>query len=767
MNNKSTQALQDYIRYSKYAKYIKSEKRRETWKEQVARVFRTHRAKYKDKLDANPKLEELFQEAQSAYEGMLALGSQRILQWAGDVNNSGAEDPILKHQARVYNCVVTPVDRDRAFSEIMYMLLAGCGVGFSVMEHQIVKLPTIKPVTNDVEKYTVEDSIEGWALAFGVLLASYFRQSHDDEFGKYYGKRIDFDFSKVRAKGTYITGGFKAPGPDGLKKSLLKVREVIENRISSIDFGLGEFAFRLRTVDAYDIIMHESDAVLSGGVRRSASICLFGKGDKLMLKAKTGNWFLDNPQRGRSNNSILLLRGDTTKQEFEEIMESVKQFGEPGFVWTDDLDILFNPCVEIGMYPYSIKEDGTKKSGFQGCNLCEINGKAVKTAELFEKACRAAAIMGTLQAGYTDFKFLTRNSKRIFDREALLGVSITGFMDNPTICLNDEILKMGAHVIKEVNEQVAAMIGINPAARTTCVKPSGTTSLLLGTSSGIHGHHARRYIRHVQVNKDEISGQIYQEYNPAAVEESTWSSGKTDNIIAFLVESNPEAILREDLLNSKQLEFVKQVQQSWVEAGTNVSRCVNPVVRHNVSNTIDVTDWKEVTDYIYDNRAFLAGISFLSSSGDKDYAQAPRTEVLTSQEILNKYGEGTMFASGLIVDGLHAFGGNLWLAIDTAIRYNNPDHTVGLDLVNGRNIHELQAKIDWCIRFEKFAKNYTSGNRRKCNYLLKDVFNLHKWNKITVNYKPIDWDNMKATEEFTDVDTMGSIACAGGTCELP
>jgi len=767
MSNKSTEAFQEYIRYSRYARYNEKEQRRETWDEQVERVFKLHSNKYKTQLEENQELKELFLQAKQDYRDQLFLGSQRILQFAGDVNNPDADCPIMKHQARVYNCVTTAVDRDRAFSEIMYMLLCGCGVGFSVQKQHVSSLPSLFYHDNNVVGYTVPDTIEGWAQAVGVLMASYFRQSHDNEFREYYGKRVDFDFSLIRPKGAYITGGFKAPGPEGLKNALLKMQQVIESRLSSLEFSSDEFKSQLRPIDCYDIIMHASDAVLSGGVRRSATICLFSKDDKQMLTAKTGNWFIDNPQRGRSNNSVILKRDSVSKEEFDTLMESVKEFGEPGFIWVDDLNTMYNPCVEIGMHPFLYVANKVK-SGFQGCNLCEINGKKVRTKELFYQACQSAAVIGTMQAGYTDFKYLTKSSKLIFELEALLGISITGFMDNPSVCMNAEILKEGARIIVETNEKVAKMIGINAAARTTCVKPAGSTSALLGTSSGCHGHHAKRYIRHAQVNKEEIAGQIYQMYNPAAVEESVWSANKTDNVISFLIQSNPDALLKEDLLNTKQLEAVKFIQENWVEPGTVVDRCVNKTVRHNVSNTVQVDDWNSVTDYIYENRAFLAGISFISHTGDKDYPQAPFTEVLTLQEIVDKYGDGALFASGLIVDGLEAFEGKLWEAVDTAIRFSNPDSYNGIDLENGSkdSIHNYEAKKSWCVRFAKFAKNYTSNNLKTCNYLLKDVYNLHKWNKISLNYSPINWNEVKAIETFTDIDSMGAIACSGTSCEI-
>lgn len=296
MSENSTRALQEYIRYSRYAKYIAKEERRETWEEQVSRVMHLHKTKYAEQLKNSNPLKDIFRDVEEAYQNQLFLGSQRILQFAGDANEGSC--PVLKHQARVYNCVTTPLDRTDAFSEIMYLLLCGCGVGFSVQEQDILKLPNLHSLIAKAKTFVVPDTIEGWADAIGVLISSYFREG---KFSEYYGCRIDFDFSLIRPKGAYITGGFRAPGPNGLEAALNKIQNVIERRISSVDFLQGKFKNKLRTVDAYDIVMHSSDAVLSGGVRRSATIALFSKQDQLMLKAKTGNWFIDNPQRGRKH----------------------------------------------------------------------------------------------------------------------------------------------------------------------------------------------------------------------------------------------------------------------------------------------------------------------------------------------------------------------------------------------------------------------------------------------------------------------------------
>lgn len=324
----SIKALSNYTFYSRYARYNKDKKRRETWEEAVGRVFDMHRKKYAKQIEENPELDQLITFAQSMQNKKRVLAAQRTLQFAGD--------PIFKHELKVYNCLFTHIDRERVFQEIMYSLLCGCGVGFSVQKQHVSKLGTLKKPTKGPKPYTVKDSIEGWADAVGVLMDSFFQKS--TQFGEYHGHTIMFDFSEIRPEGSLIAGQFKAPGSNGLKSSLVKIENVIYNILVE-----GESV--IRPIDAYDIIMHISDAVLSGGVRRSATLCLFSHDDEEMLNAKIGDWFITNPQRARSNNSAALLKGKVSKEEFAKLMKSTKEFGEPGFIWMDDLDIGFNPCV--------------------------------------------------------------------------------------------------------------------------------------------------------------------------------------------------------------------------------------------------------------------------------------------------------------------------------------------------------------------------------------------------------------------------------------
>ena len=432
-------------------------------------------------------------------------------------------------------------------------------------------------------------------------------------------------------------------------------------------------------------------------------------------------------------------------------MKSVREFGEPGFVFVESKEHTTNPCVEIGMYP-QIKG----KSGWQGCNLTEINGGLCNTKEDFFQACRAASILGTLQAGYTDFKFLGPVAKDIFDREALIGASITGWMNNPDILFDPEILEQGAQIVKDTNREVAKAIGINPAARTTCVKPSGNASVLLQTGSGIHAEHSSMYIRNVQMNKESEVTQAVQRINPHMVEESVWSAGGTDVVISFPIVPKEGSIFKDELVGVDHLEKVKLAQKHWVNAGTNEELCADKGVRHNVSNTIIVDDWDEVERYVFENRHSFAGISFLSATGDKDFNQAPNTAVISAKEMVDKYDTAAIFASGLVVDALNAFD-NLWTACSTA-------HGFGDDI--SLESAENAMKRDWIRRFNNFANNYLDGDVKKAEYCLKDSYLLHKWNKINKNFNPINWIDDLTEKRYTEVDTMGAAACAGGACEI-
>jgi len=1402
--------------FESYSRYNKDNSKYEVWDESVARVMDMHKTFFKDKLEKVPELNQYFQYIEDAYKNKRILGAQRSLQFGGD--------QLLQHHMRIYNCTSSHLDRPAFFGEYFYILLCGAGAGYSVQKHHIAKLPMIRPRTKQAKIHTIDDTIEGWATALNVLLSSYFIGG--GVHPEYEGRRVHFEFHKIRPKGSAISGGFKAPGAEPLKRALDRI-ETLLNSIA--EDGI------LRPIDAYDICCHTADAVLSGGVRRAATICLFSKDDEEMIKAKTGNWNMINPQRARSNNSAVIKRDEITYEEFQKLVAVVREFGEPGFVFVSSYEHCFNPCitedswidtnlglkqvkeligvpfyaivdgqeyeskkgfwktgkkevfeietfrgykvkatdnhkiliernkervwlevkdlkigdkmvinenlnldieinrdekdlgwllgevvgdgchnpekynslvrfwgntaktlskkaesifaekfpslyssrnakpvfnklndtytisnkpftdfcslylepgtkniktemigtmsnsfiagfisglfdsdgtinwskssnsrsirltqnnlnrlemiqillskigiassiykdrhpnkswenydskpihelhisrncmdrfaeivgfcdpnkhkkmnemlnsrrrvayrdkfiseiiniksigvetvydctvenihcfsangmivhncVEIGMLPktkkgvsgwqgcvkgdtklltktgivnigdvidkeveiwngkkwskvkpfitgydrnfyrvnfgdgsyldctenhkflvknrfdkeykemttldllhdvgkytmhvprsniimsdenrkdvdhdydygfilgdgtvrqnkssataivyehyfnrnfpvtgklqservckykgnkvktyywnkgdldlefaydlkygselpsemfsqwsrksllnffagwidtdgsvgktgcriygteghirsaqlllsmmginssvnlqskrgiktnfgvrnrdvwylqitetkdlYSYKKEIvsgvlTKKGKYQTiksiiplsgketsycfeekeehcgvfnnvltkqCNLVEMNGSLCPNPEAFYHACMCASALATLQAAYTDFKFVGPETKEIFDREALIGVSLTGWMNSPDILFDKEVLKKGAMIVRETNEKVAKLLGINPAARTTCVKPAGNASVLLGTASGIHPEHARKYIRNIQVNKQQEVASIIRTMNPYMVEESVWSEGNADYIISFPVIPPKGSIVKSQLTGVDFLERVKLVQENWIEHGTNEELCVDKTVRHNVSNTVTVkeNEWDAVSKYLFDNRNSFTGVSMISETGDKDYYQAPNIEVLSADEISKKWGPAAFFASGLIVESTKGFK-NLWEA--TAIAQSNDDDS-------SQELKDIRA--EWIRRFKKFALNYFGSDLKKTEYCLKDVYILHKWMKIQTNFVDINLSEHLHEMKETDIDTMGAQACYAGACEV-
>lgn len=1117
----SMQELQKYTFVSKYARYNKTAGRRETWDESVTRMRDMHLRKY-------PNAANLIHESFESVYSQEVLGSQRALQYGGL--------PIERINERSYNCTASFCDRLRFFQEGFFLLLAGCGVGFSVQKHHVAKLPQFcSPRLNRLAPtlprvvHKVGDSIEGWADALGVLLSSYFE---NPVFDCYYGCEVSFDYSDVRDEGSDISSGSgKAPGPEPLRKSLELVRGILDRCISQ---GLK----RLRPIHAYDILMHVSDAVLSGGVRRSATIALFSLDDDEMMEAKTGNWYYENPQRARSNNSVLLVRGQVTKEQFKAIVERTRQFGEPGFVWADDTECVYNPCfhgdtriltengyrtirdlAETGLatkmvvdarvgkddevymdrsgmvalnatparltrkdaelfevvtsHGHSIKTtadhwfpttegrkrmrdlcpgdtlflqsdegafgtegswecgfllglitgDGTISdegklafidiweedfselerikaivasecsdlahadhrkgvesewneatkgenkrrvrlggrrlwrlleekygisnpavikngvpecvwrgsrdcvrgylqglnfangsiqvggtnlrgnklgpslrigqsnqsllrevqslfgnfgvvgrirrrrdagwrslpdghlgrkmhwcdaryeivvnrpnmirtvdriglfgrnhvianavladrgrecrrperflttvksvqscgrddvycltqpqtntvtasgcvvgqcvevalypvdwltglTGWEMCNLSTINGKKVVSREDFYRKCRHASIIGTLQAGYTRFPYLGEVSERICEREALIGVSITGMMENPDILLNESVLADGARVVIKTNAEVASVIGINPTARGTVIKPEGSASCLLGTSSGIHLHHARRFFRRVQANCLEAPYQFFSKFNPDAVSPSMWSASSSDGVISFCCEVGENALIKGMMGAVDFLDKVLRVKRAWIDNGKVQERCVRPCLSHNVSNTVNVHDheWADVIDFIYENRNDFAGISLLSHSGDLDYPQAPFTAVKTADEMASSYGRAfdDELVPKLVLEASEAIAGGLWKAVDIASGLQDP-----------MSLREE----DWKRSFLDFAAHHFSGDVRRAGYCLKDFWLYCEWLKLTASYAPVEYLHMAESEDSTMPQLEA--ACAGGAC---
>ena len=571
--------LSDIIVHMKYARFREDLGRRETWEEIVDRNKAMHIKKY-------PHLEETINEAYEFVYDKRVLPSMRSAQFAGK--------PIEVNESRVYNCCYLPIDDYRAFNEIMFLLLGGTGVGFSVQKHHVRNLPEIRIPTKE-RKYVVSDSIEGWADAVKALMKAY--------FGKATCKPR-FDFSDIRAKGErLITSGGKAPGPEPLKTCLFKI-ETLLNRKQN-----GE---KLTPLEAHDIVCHLADAVLAGGIRRAALISLFSLDDTEMLTAKSGNWWELNPQRGRANNSAVVARHRIKKSEFLELWKRIEESGsgEPGIYFTNNIELGTNPCAEISLRP------------FQFCNLCELNANLIEDESDFYTACDAAATIGTLQAGYTDFHYLRPIWKETTEKEALIGVGITGIASNT---INEEWLETGAEVVKSANAQIAASLGINPAARCTTVKPSGTTSIVCGSSSGVHAWHDKHYVRRVRVGKNEAIYKYLQEFHPELIEDDAFNP-EVQAVISVPQAAPKGATTRsEDVMDF--LERVKTYNIEWVREGHRQGDNTN-----NVSATVSIKDdeWEKVGEWMWENKETYNGLSVLPYSGHT-YKQAP-FETITEEE---------------------------------------------------------------------------------------------------------------------------------------
>lgn len=782
----------DYVGMAKYARYRPDLGRRETWVESAARVRDMHIEFFWDKIAkplpefsletkrlaggrldlltkhvAGRTLADLIRESFDQVALKKVLPSMRAMQFGGQA--------ILKNHARQFNCAFSNVDRLEFFREYFFLLLSGTGVGFSVRKHHIDHLPKIA-LRGDklaVSHHAVQDTIEGWANALHALLMAYVKGYH-----------VEFNYSQIRDEGQELkTSGGRAPGHLPLREALRKAETVLQNSAGR----------KLRPIEVYDLCMHIAKAVLSGGIRRSATICLFSPDDEEMMNAKTGDWFSQNPQRAGSNNSAAISRHEDNRALFDKLFEAQKAFGEPGFYFTDGLDEGCNPCVtadtwvrttegtkqvkdlvgkpfkamvngltfdstekgffstgikpvvqlvtevghslnltanhavlsfrkgpgnktesfgwnptgtlargdrvvlhdperlalsdicritpegkigleipaatstalvksieplgteevydctipgaeafdangiyvhncvEIGLDPVWRELEQPNKSGIQLCNLTSINGAQTTSEEEFYLACIWAAFIGTLQAAYTRIPFLGPVTQKINERDALLGVSLCGVMDNPDVLLDPKILTNGAHLVRAVNVWLAEFLGINPSARSTCVKPEGTASLVLGAASGIHPHHAPMYFRRVTANRLEPIYTFFKARNPQMTEVSVYNPERDDKIV-FPVKAPEGAICRKDIGAVQFLEIVKLVQQAWVIPG---NRDKDSKINHNVSNTCTVKaeEWDAVREFIWTNRAFFTGISLLAWEGDKRYAQAPNEEVTTEGDI--------------------------------------------------------------------------------------------------------------------------------------
>jgi len=574
----SNQILSDITVYMKYAKYLPNLNRRETWHELVTRNKDMHIKKYPDLKD---QIEETYK---LVYEKKV-LPSMRSLQFGGK--------PIEISPNRVYNCAYLPIDSVDSFNEIMFLLLGGTGVGYSVQQHHVDKLPGItKPYTKRTRRFLIGDSIEGWADAIKVLMKSY--------LGDKRSSRIEFDYSDIRPKGAMlVTSGGKAPGPQPLKECIVKITGVLDSK---------EETDTLSTIETHDIVCHIADAVLAGGIRRAALISLFSADDDEMISAKSGNWWETNPQRGRANNSAVLMRHKITKEFFMDLWKRVELSGagEPGIYFNNDKDWGTNPCCEIALRPY------------QFCNLCEVNASDIESQDELNNRVKAAAFIGTLQAGYTDFHYLRDVWKETTEKEALIGVSMTGIGSGRVLGYD---MQKAAQLVKRENARVAKAIGINNAARCTTVKPAGTTSLALGTSSGIHAWHNDYYLRRIRVGKNESIYKYLVENHPLLVEDEFFRPH--DTAVISIPQKAPEGSILRNESPFQLLERIKKVAMEWVTPGHRKGSNT-----HNVSATVSLKaeEWEDAGEWMWNNRKHYNGLSVLPYDGGS-YTQAPFEDI--------------------------------------------------------------------------------------------------------------------------------------------
>jgi ribonucleoside-diphosphate reductase alpha chain len=577
-DNLNKKILSDLTVHMKYAKYLPNHNRRETWEELVTRNKEMHQKRY-------PELSDQIQLNYKYVYDKKVLPSMRSLQFSGK--------PIEISPNRLYNCSYLPIDHTDSFSETMFLLLSGCGVGYSVQKHHVVKLPHItKPFEGRTRRFVIGDSIEGWSDSIKVLIKSY--------LGSKRSSKIKFDYSDIRPKGArLVTSGGKAPGPQPLKECIVKIKGILDAK---------EDGGKLETLEVHDIVCYIADAVLAGGIRRAALISLFSAYDEEMISCKSSNWWETNPQRGRANNSAVLVRHKITKDFFLDLWKRIELSGagEPGIYFNHDKDWGTNPCCEIALRPY------------QFCNLCEVNVSDITNQDELNNRVKAAAFIGTLQAGYTEFHYLREIWQETTEKDALIGVSMTGIASAAVLPLD---MRAAASIVKRENTRVSKLIDINKAARTTCVKPAGTTSLVLGTSSGIHAWHNDYYIRRLRVGKNEPIYNYLKTNNPDLIEDEYFRPH--DTAVIEIPQSAPEGSILRTESAFDLLKRVKKVATEWVKPGHRTGSNT-----HNVSATISLKadEWDRAGKWMWDNRGCYNGLSVLPYDGGT-YTQAPFEDI--------------------------------------------------------------------------------------------------------------------------------------------
>jgi len=577
----SNKILSDITVHMKYAKYIPELNRRETWDELVTRNKKMHQKKY-------PHLKDEINEKYQLVYDKKVLPSMRSMQFGGK--------PIEISPNRIYNCAYLPIDHIDSFSETMFLLLGGTGVGYSVQKHHVEKLPVIQhPYPKRKRRFLIGDSIEGWADSIKVLMKSYMNGG---------GSRVEFDYTDIRAKGArLITSGGKAPGPQPLKECLVKIEGILSQK---------ENGEHLTTLEVHDIVCYIADAVLAGGIRRAALISLFSADDNEMIGCKSGKWYEKNPQRGRANNSACLMRHKITKDFFMDLWKRVELSGagEPGIYLNNDKDWGTNPCCEIALRPY------------QFCNLCEVNVSNIHSQDDLNERVKTAAFIGTLQAGYTSFHYLREIWQETTEKDALIGVSMTGIGSGRVLKYD---MKKAASLVKRENTRVSKLLEINQAARCTTVKPAGTTSLTLGTSSGIHAWHNDFYIRRIRVGKNEAIYTYLKVNHPTLVEDDYFRPH--DTAVISIPQKAPKGSIMRTESPFQLLERVKKVASEWVRSGHRKGSN-----SHNVSATISLKEdeWDKAGEWMWENRKHYNGLSVLPYDGGS-YIQAPFED--TTKEI--------------------------------------------------------------------------------------------------------------------------------------